>query len=271
MLLIDLPVCYYDLMIDFEVKGAIFDVDDTLLDNKPGKPGYGLHERSRLAAVHEIGIRHGIKELENMSIEDNLESFMTAPVHTLEAAIWNMFVKSGLADSEVMNKDDPLLLEIVELKEKLHETILLNEGNEVPGAIEFVKALAASGLEYKLAIASTATRRDVDLFLGKTGIAHLFPNERIKTKETITHPKPNPEVFNLAFDSLQLPERDRFAVCAFEDDPRGIMAARAAGLYVCAITTRFSKSELMSLEFPPHLAADTYADFSELFQLKPQS
>ncbi|HEX3568200.1 MAG TPA: hypothetical protein VHT70_00810 [Candidatus Saccharimonadales bacterium] len=37
--------------INFKVKGAIFDVDDTLLDNKPGNPGFGLHERARLAAA----------------------------------------------------------------------------------------------------------------------------------------------------------------------------------------------------------------------------
>ena len=38
-------------MINFEVKVAIFDVDDTLLDDKPGIPGQGVHEQSRHAAV----------------------------------------------------------------------------------------------------------------------------------------------------------------------------------------------------------------------------
>jgi beta-phosphoglucomutase-like phosphatase (HAD superfamily) len=254
-------------MIDFKVKGVIFDVDDTLLDNLPGVPGRGLHERSRLAAVHEVGKRHGIKVLEDMSIEDNLDAFMSAPVHTIESAVWNMFVKAGLADSVVMNKDDKLLLEIIALKDELHKEVLLTYGEEVPGAINFVRKLAATGLESKMAIASTAIRRDVDLFLDKTGLVDLFPDKRIKTKEDITHPKPNPEVFNLAFDSLDLPEKDREFVCAFEDDPRGIMAARAAGLYVCAIATRFSVDELMSLEFPPHIAASSYSEFCEIFNL----
>ena len=49
--------------IDFEIKGAIFDVDDTLLDNKPGVPGQGLHERARLAAIREAGERHRIEPL----------------------------------------------------------------------------------------------------------------------------------------------------------------------------------------------------------------
>ena len=96
-------------------------------------------------------------------------------------------------------------------------------------------------------------------------LTSLFPGERIKTKESITHPKPNPEVFNLAFDTLGLPESDRFNVCAFEDDPRGIMSAIAAGLYVCAIGTRYSVEQMMSLEVPPHIAFATYREFMNWF------
>jgi len=255
-------------MIDFKVKGVIFDVDDTILDNKMGIPGQqGLHERSRLAAVHEIGKRRGISVLENMSVEDNKDAFASAPIHTIKSAVWNMFVKAGIATSDVMDENDPILLEIIQLKDIFHKDVLLEFGEEVPGAVDFIRKLADSGLQDKLAIASTAIRRDVDLFLGKVNLNDLFPNERIKTKEDITHPKPNPEVFNLAFESLDLTESDRFSVCAFEDDPRGIMAARAAGLYVCAIATRFTVEELMSLEVPPHVAANSYAEFTKLFKL----
>lgn len=243
-------------------------MDDTLLDNKPGVLGQGLHERSRLAAVHTIGEKYGIEQLVHMSAEDNLAAFMTAQAHTIEAAVWNMFVRAGLVNSEIMDKDNRLLLEIVKLKDILHETILINEATEVPGAVNFVRKLAAAGHQDTLAIASSATRRDVNLFLGKVGLTSLFPSERVKTIETITHPKPHPEVFNAAFDSLHLPESDRFKVCAFEDDPRGIAAAHAAGLYVCAITTRFSRNNLLSLESPPQLVADSYAEFGELFGLK---
>ncbi len=54
-------------MIDFEPRGGIFDVDDTLLDNKPGVAGSGLHERSRIAAVHEAGVKYGIPALAKLS------------------------------------------------------------------------------------------------------------------------------------------------------------------------------------------------------------
>lgn len=254
-------------MIDFEVKGAIFDVDDTLLDNNPGVPGQGLHERSRLAAAHTIGERHGIAALKALTPEQNLQAFLTAPVHTLEAAVWNTLVMTGVADSEVINPDDPLLQEIVTLKNELHKDILREFGREVPGAVAFVKALGQASLHDKLAIASTAVRPDVDMFLSMTGLTALFPDERIKTKESINHPKPNPEVFNAAFTSLGLHDADKQNVCAFEDDPRGIMAAKAAGLYVCAITTRFDRKSLSELEVAPDLIADSYREFADHFGL----
>ena len=255
-------------LIDFKVKGAIFDVDDTLLDNKPGVPGQGLHERSRLAAVHTVGKEHGIPELEELTARQNLDAFLDAPVHTLEAAVWNILVMTGVADSDVVNPDNQVFKEIVALKNELHKDILREFGTEVPGAVSFVRALGQNGLKDKLAIASTAVRQDVDMFLVMTGLDALFPDERIKTKESITHPKPNPEVFNLAFASLGLAESDKPHVCAFEDDPRGIMAAKAAGLYVCAITTRFDRKSLSELEIAPDLIADTYQEFAEHFGLR---
>jgi len=253
--------------INFEVKGAIFDVDDTLLDNKPGKLGEGLHERARLAAVREVGRRYDVEQLRDLSAEDNFKAFMTAPVHTMESAVWNIFLMNGLADSEVINNDNVLLQEIVARINELYKDILLAEGEEVLGATEFVRALANTGIAEKMAIASTAIRRDVDLFLGKMGLTDLFPSSRIKTKENITHPKPNPEIFNVAFKSLQVPESDRPNVCAFEDDPRGIMSARAAGLFVCAIATRYNLDQLRGLEVAPNIAFKTYSDFMTWFNL----
>jgi beta-phosphoglucomutase-like phosphatase (HAD superfamily) len=53
-------------------------------------------------------------------------------------------------------------------------------------------------------------------------------------------------------------------VVAFEDDPRGIMSAKAAGLYTCAITTCYSRQLLAELEVPPDLIADSFAQFATL-------
>ncbi|PIY69353.1 hypothetical protein COY90_01110 [Candidatus Roizmanbacteria bacterium CG_4_10_14_0_8_um_filter_39_9] len=254
-------------MINFKVEGAIFDIDDTLLDNKSSNPETALHERARLVAVHEIGKRHSIQKLIELSIQDNSNAFLNAPVHTLEAAVWEIFLMTGVADSRAINSTHPLLKEIVTIKDKLYKDILLHEGEEVPGAVAFVRALAISGVD-KLAIASTAIRRDIDIFLMKTGLKPLFPEYRIKSKESTTHPKPNPEIFNIAFISLNILEQMRGQVCAFEDDPRGVMAAKSAGLFTCAITTRFSKDFLLSREAPPDLVAESFQEFAEYFDIK---
>ncbi len=255
-------------MINFAVKGAIFDLDDTLLDNKPGVPGQGLHERSRLAAVHTVGKKRGIPALEVLTPQQNLDAFLTAPVHTLESAVWNVLLMTGIADSEVINTDNPVFQEIVTLKNELHKDILREFGTEVPGAVRFVKALAATGLNDKLAIASSAVRQDVDMFLDMTGLRSFFVSNHIKTKETTTHPKPNPEVFTAALLSLGLSKQDARSVCAFEDDPRGIMSAKAAGLYVCAITTRYDRQTLSKLDVAPDLIADSYKEFADYFGLR---
>lgn len=251
-----------------EVKGAIFDVDDTLLDNQPGQPGMGLHERSRLAAFQFVGKKYDIVELANITVEENLIAFNTAPVHSLYSAVWNHLWRSGLVDSEVMSPGHALLEEIVAKKNELHVDVLQNEAREVPGSTKFIHQLAASGLEGEMAVASSAIRRDIDTYFKKMDLEKFFPSEKIKSFESATHVKPNPELFNLAFDSLHLDESDRRFVLAFEDDPRGIMAAKTAGLYVCAITTRFSKQELNNLEVPPDVAADSYLEFSQLLGMK---
>lgn len=255
-------------MINFEVKGAIFDVDDTLLDNQPGVPGKSLHERSRLAAIHEVGRRHRLQQLLAVTPVQNLEAFLSAPVHTVDAAVWNILQMTGIVDTEVLNPEDSLLQEIVALKNHLHKDVLREHGKEVPGAAAFVHALGRTGLRDRMAIASTAVRDDVDMFLGMVELTDYFPSERIKTKESILHPKPHPEVFDLAFATLGLHESDRRSVCAFEDDPRGIMSAKAAGLYVCAITTRYDRASLSKLEVAPDLIADSYPEFAHQFGIR---
>ncbi len=119
-------------MIDFAVKGAIFDVDDTLLVNKDNASGHGLHEKSRLIAAHEVGQRHGIIALQKFTARQAREAFLNAPVHSLEATVWTMLRMCRLVQDKIPDKDNSLLQEIMALKNKLHKDILKCEGKEVP-------------------------------------------------------------------------------------------------------------------------------------------
>lgn len=249
-----------------DFRAAIFDVDDTLLDNRPGGRKVGLHEESRLAAIHAVGDKHKIPSLQNFTAEENYNSFYSAPVHSLEGAVWTGLQMAGLVNGDVIEYNNPLLKEICALKNELHETILRTEGAEVPGAAHFVRWLAAQGFEGNFAIASTAVRRDIMIALEVIGIRDFFPDSRIVSKDMFTHAKPHPEAFQLAFKSLGLPAGvSPTQVLAFEDDPRGVLSAKAAGLYTCAITTRYIKKDLAELEVPPDLIATSYAEFEKLF------
>jgi len=251
-----------------DFSAVIFDLDDTLLNNHPKSLPEGMHEKSRFDAIQAVGKKHHIPALANVKLADMREAFMAAPVHSLEGAVWHTLMLAGLADSDVINYEDLLLLEIVALKNELHEQILREFGAEVPGASGFVHALARHGFAGKLAIASTSVRRDALIALEVIGVQDVFPDERIITKERFTHAKPHPDAFDTAFETLQLPAgTPREKVLAFEDDPRGIMSAKAAGLFTCAITTKCSKQELADLAVAPDLIADSYAEFARILQL----
>jgi HAD superfamily hydrolase (TIGR01509 family) len=244
---------------------AIFDVDDTLLNNHPKGSACGLHERSRLDAMRAVGRRHNIPRLAASTEQDAIDAFRDAPEHSLYGALWQTLLVCGVVNGDVIERQHPLLMEMAELKDQLHESVLRREGVEVPGAVAFVRALANLGFEGKMAIASTAMRRDVIIALEVMGLSGLFPAANIITREESTHPKPHPDSYNRAFESLGLPAgTKRRTVLAFEDDHRGVMSAEAAGLFTCAITTRYTKKELAAQPVPPDLIADSYAEFAQL-------
>lgn len=250
-----------------EVRGVIFDVDETLLDTGViSDPVNAMHERARLQAVHEVGREHNLPQLLAVTPEQNLAGFRDAPVHSLEGAVWQIMFAAGLVSSPMLEASNPFLRQIVARKDELYEHLLRTEGKPVPGAIEFVGWLATQSFGKHLAIASTAIRRDIDIFLEKFGLDEFFPPERIIDKDKVTHVKPHPEAFDKAFLTLGLPESARGKVLAFEDNPRGVLSAKAAGLYTCCITTVFSRQDLSKLDIPPDLIADSFAEFRQLLE-----
>lgn len=73
--------------------------------------------------------------------------------------------------------------------------------------------------------------------------------------------KPHPASFDAGFLSLGLEDTDRHraAVIAFEDDPKAVESAKCAGLFVCALTTRFDEEHFLSYNHKPDIIIDTFA------------
>lgn len=175
----------------------------------------------------------------------------------------------GLVSSNELDPKSPyyaLVHEIANRKNQLHESIITQYGKEVPGASHFIQRLVANGIT-KLALATTAIERDIDVYLDKYDLRRYFPEERIISFEKTSKPKPDPESFDLAFQSLGLPDSARPYVAGFEDNPRGIQSIKAAGLYACAITTRLSAEDMAALPVAPDLIAHSYDEFGRLLKL----
>ena len=244
------------------VKGAIFDVDDTMLDNQAGAKVGTIHEVSRLRAIHEVAKKYNLPTLAAVTEEQNAVAFRNALTHSVDGAVWETLYVSQMVKNRELDPNHELLREIVVLKNELHIDTLRTLGQEVPSASTFVRLLAERyDIKGKMAIASSAIRRDINIFLDElTELRAYFPDERVISLEDIPHNlgKPHPEPFNRAFATLGLLDSDRASVVAFEDDPRGVISAKKAGLFVCAITTRFKKSDEQLLAAKPDLIIDNY-------------
>ena len=107
----------------------------------------------------------------------------------------------------------------------------------VPGVEEVLSALVQP-----YCVASNGSRKKVNFTLGHTGLIDRFP-DRIFSAEEVANPKPAPDLFLHAAHSLgAVPAR----CLVIEDTPRGIMAARAAGMFAvgfCAMTPAYRLRE----------------------------
>lgn len=130
----------------------------------------------------------------------------------------------------------------------------------VPGVAEFVAAARARGC--RMAVATSADRVKLTGNLREIG---LSPEEfdAIVTGDMVVRKKPNPDIFLLAAQKLELSPTECLVV---EDAPAGVRAAKAAGAYCLGLTTSFSAEEL-AREGADWTAADftRLPDFSELF------
>lgn len=265
-------LCHYTYMKRPEyIAGAIYDVDDTLLDNQPdgNDPLSNLHQIARLEAIRALAAQDNITyaQLLDVTPQENFDCFTESPVHTVAGAFYTLLKNRGLLTGDV-DPTNPIILELIALKNKSYGLALAEYGKPIKGADDFVRDLASQyDIENKNAIASTAILLDIQAFLDKYDLAYLFPDERIIDVSRVTRPKPDPEAFDTAFRRLDLPETARGNVVAFEDDPRGMLSARKAGLYVCGITTRYPREFLADIEAKPDVIADSYAEFREYFEL----
>jgi len=102
-----------------------------------------------------------------------------------------------------------------------------------PGVRDFVAMAAARA---PLAIVSGALRHEIVGVLERAGLERFFP--LIVSAEDVAAGKPDPQGYRLAVERLRartLADLEASQCLAIEDTPKGIAAARAAGMRVIAL------------------------------------
>ncbi len=192
-------------------KGIVFDMDGVLVDSEP------LHKRAKELAFAEFGI----------VLPDSVyDSYKGRPDATMLPEI--LSARGWPADK---------IQELSRRKREIYEQVE-HEVRAVDGAVEFV-AWAAS--RYKIALATSATARNREATLRLLGIGELF--HAVVDASGHQRPKPDPEVFLIALQKLQLKAPECWIV---EDSVNGLRAAKAAGCFSAAITTTFDGNTLVT-------------------------
>ena len=201
----------------------IFDMDGVLIDSEP------LHERSKREALQQAGIE--VPEARFASYTGRSDTVM----------INDLAAEHGL--------DAERSAGILRAKHVIYES-LEHELQPVDGALEFLRWAKP---RFRLAVATSATARNREATLKMLGVAELF--EVAVDAAWFQHPKPSPEVFEIALQRLSVAGS---ACWVIEDAVNGILAAKAAGCFAVGLTTSFSAEAL--LEAGADLVVDTFAE-----------
>ena len=207
----------------------IFDMDGVLIDSEP------VHEQSKREAL----LQSGIKVLE--------ERFASYTGRSDTVMIEDLAAEHGLGDEESAD--------ILRRKHDIYES-LEHTMQPVEGAVEFLNW--ASG-RFRLALATSANERNRRATLETLGVATLF--EVAVDATQFEHPKPSPEVFQIALRGLALEP----GVCwIIEDAVNGVLAAKAASCFAVGLTTSFSREALLAAG--ADLVVETFAELKRALE-----
>ena len=142
-------------------------------------------------------------------------------------------------------------------KEGLYRDLSRGRLTLVTGLPALLERLAAQRVA--VALATSAPELNVAHTLTETGLTAAFPT--IVRGDQVPRGKPAPDVFIEAGRQLGVTP-DRCVV--FEDAPMGVVAAKAAGMRVVAVTTSFSATQFDAMDTPPDLACGDFAEFLTL-------
>lgn len=187
-----------------KLKGLLFDMDGTLVDN------LAYH----FMAFDAYAKREGFTLLEPVSLKINgMHSNDIFPL-----LLGNEVVAQYGLDR--LNRE----------KEEVYRDMYRPKIAPIAGVIELLKEAKKAGV--KCAIGSSGCRENVEMIIEGLGIADLIDGSI--SGSDVTHGKPHPEIFTKAHELLGLKAEECIVV---EDAVNGIVAGVRAGCKCLAVTT----------------------------------
>lgn len=207
-----------------KLKGLIFDMDGTLVDN------LAYH----FLAFEKYAKREGFTLLEPVSLKINgMHSNDIFPLLLGDEVV----AKYGL---DRLNRE----------KEEVYRDMYRPKIAPIAGLMGLLQAAKKAGV--KCAIGSSGCRENVEMIVEGLGIADLIDGSI--SGSDVTHGKPHPEIFTKAHELLGLKAEECVVV---EDAVNGIVAGVAAGCKCIAVTTTASAETLSEAG-----ASMCFADYS---------
>ncbi|MEP6924132.1 MAG: HAD family phosphatase [Pyrinomonadaceae bacterium] len=204
------------------IKAILFDFNGILIDDEP----------LQMKAYQEVLKDEDIELTE----KDYYDSLGTDDV---------AFVREAYKRANTELKEE-ILQRVLERKMKLHRQMLAGDLPLFDGAVNFVKQAQH---HFTLGIVSMARNEDIIDVLSRAGILDAF--SVIVSAEEVSHHKPDPECYNLGFREIDELHRVsgafplvREEVLVIEDAPPGVVAAKAAGMWVLGVTNTVTSDEL---------------------------
>jgi beta-phosphoglucomutase family hydrolase len=126
-------------------------------------------------------------------------------------------------------------------KEKRYQKAYLPELQLIPGLHSFLEQAKASNI--KMAIGSAAIPFNINFVLDNLDLRHFF--SAIVSADDVAQSKPDPETFLNCAGLLHVEPKD---CIVFEDAPKGVEAARNAGMKTVVITTMHEATDFASYD-----------------------
>jgi HAD superfamily hydrolase (TIGR01509 family) len=191
------------------IDALIFDMDGLMADT----------EKLYWAVLGEIAAGYGIRD-----IPETIKAEMMGRAPLESMTVFQEYFKLPVTAEKLLIQRDALM------ERKLQTGV-----EPMKGLFEIIAAFHGV---FKLAIATSSSRRFLDIVVDKLGIRDKFM--AFQTSDEITRGKPDPEIFVRTVAKLGVKPEECIIL---EDSVNGVLAGLHAGCYVIAVPSEYSKSQ----------------------------